>query len=102
MLLTREELTALRDAIDMTLALPDSIRDFWLNGSRRKLRSPTDAILTPLCSRRRARSGPAPLNRPRRKRPSDGCSPRWRTIPGSASSRSPMRRARADRRPASD
>ena len=71
--LTREELTTLRDAIDMTLALPDSIRELLAQSLAPQTSKPNGRDPISLCSRRRrARSGPAaPLNRPRRKRPSD-------------------------------
>ena len=62
--LTREELTALRDAIDMTLALPDSIREVLAQWLAPQLRNPTGEILIPLCPCRRRDSAKAKPAKP--------------------------------------
>ena len=44
--MTREELIQLRDAIDLTLALPDSSASCWPSGSRQRLRSRPGTVRT--------------------------------------------------------
>src|ERR1700722_7391379 len=53
--MTREELTALRDAIDITLALPDSIRELLAQWLAPKAAKPNGHDPYPLCPRRRPR-----------------------------------------------
>jgi hypothetical protein len=75
---TREELTALRDAIDMTLALPDSVRELLAQWLAWRLRGPMATTVMPLCPCRHERPRPkrALASRPQRKRPNgSSCGP---------------------------
>ena len=81
----REELVALRDAIDLTLALPDSIREQvarWLTPEAAK---PNGRDPTPLCSRwARVQPRRGATSRSMRKPPSGGSSRQCRRTPGSS------------------
>jgi hypothetical protein len=103
--MTREELTALRDAIDMTLALPDSIRELlaqWLTPAAAKPNGRDPHPPVPTSTPHSAKAKRAFVSRPRRKPPSASSSPRCATTPASPSSRWPTLQAPADRRQESD
>ena len=86
--MNREELTALRDAIDVTLALPDSIRELLAQWLAPEAARPNGHDARPLCPRRRPRPPQRRAQPPRGPtRPSGTTIPPTRGAPSGSFSR---------------